>query len=162
MKRNAVLSCVRGLTLSVAIGLMTGFCATAEEIDRFTFQPVVRIEINLTQNSTIQGFVFEAPYLSEQLSEELDRDLFPHLGLRPDAQIIQCDSESRAAFDLAVQDFVDRVESSLLNGGTQENLNELRHLATSITFHSIPLGQLPETDQVVFTIPNIEVHDEKY
>ena len=99
-----------------------------------TFNPVVRIEINLPQNPTIQGFVFEAPFLSEELSDELTNDLLPLLGRGPHSTAIKCEASDRQAYDNQLQDFIELVQSNSLDDGTIKNLEALMHLAKSITF----------------------------
>ena len=59
-------------------------------------------EIDLAQNTKINGFVFETPFFSEGLSKELDSDLFVLLGVNLGAKTLKCDLGRRAAFDLAV------------------------------------------------------------
>ena len=61
-----------------------------------------RQEIDLAQNTKINGFVFETPFFSEGLSKELDSDLFVLLGVNLGAKTLKCDLGRRAAFDLAV------------------------------------------------------------
>ena len=127
-----------------------------DEIERFTFQPVVRIEIDLAQNVKVNGFVFEAPFLSNRLSQEIDRDFFTLLGITSDTAPPKCDSKSRAAFDLAVKDFAYRVESNKLDDETLKNLSDLMRLAASITISPVSQAALSEVDQVIFSIPNTE------
>ncbi len=129
---------------------------TIESVASAAFGPVVRIEVNLPHNATINGFVFQAPFLSEQLSEELDAELLPLLGLGSALQVQGCptpawpraawspctpsivtkcaDEASRQAFDRQVQAFAERVKSGSLDAATLQNLDDLMHLATSISF----------------------------
>ncbi len=129
---------------------------TIESVASAAFEPVVRIEANLPNNPTINGFVFQAPFLSEQSSEELNGNLLPLLGLGSALQVHECptpawpraawspcvpsvvtkcdDDASRQAFNSQVQAFVERVKSGSLDAETLENLDDLMHLATSISF----------------------------
>lgn len=115
------------------------FCyfIAADVVSKTKWQPIVRIEINLPINSTIQGFVFEAPFLSAQLLEQLNSDLLPLLGLGSESSTRNCDPSNRQIFDSQVQDYIERVKIKLLDDRTLENLDGLIHLANSITFQRV-------------------------
>jgi hypothetical protein len=106
----------------------------ADVVSQIRWQPVVRIDVNLPRNPTIQGFVFEAPFLSDQLLEQLDSDLLPLLGLGSESSSRNCDPSNRQMFDSQVQCYFERVKNKELDDRTLENLDELLHLANSITF----------------------------
>lgn len=139
------------------------FCAglSQDRLAAATFQPVVRILVDLPENPTISGFVFQAPFLSKHLSQELDAELLPILGLGSALQVQgcptppwpsaarapcvpsdsrKCDDASWQAFDSRVQAFIERFKSGALDAGTLENLDDLMHLATSISFTEGPGG----------------------
>jgi len=96
--------------------------------------PTFRIEINLPNNPTINGFVFEAPLLSEQFSNEVESDLYPLLGLNSNMIPTKCDDKSQQAFDAKLKVFLDKLINRSADSGTVKNLDELTHLATSIIF----------------------------
>jgi hypothetical protein len=109
------------------------FCfRVAMDAPKPTFNPVVRIEINLPQNPIIQGFVFEAPFLSEQLSDDLNNDLMSLLGLGPNSAGRKCDDSNRQEFEVHLQGFIELVKTSSLDSSTLENLDVLMNLAMSI------------------------------
>jgi hypothetical protein len=112
------------------------FCYRIAEdfVNEAVWQPVVRIEVNLPLNSTIHGFVFEAPFLSDPLKEQLNNDLLPLIGLGSEAGTRNCDPSNRQEFDSQVQEYVERLKVKELDDRTLENLDELMHLANSITF----------------------------
>jgi hypothetical protein len=100
---------------------------------QFDTTPIFRVEVNLPNNPTVNGFVFQAPFLSEKLTGQLNSNLYPLLGL--DSQMIpaKCDMASRDAFDTAVSTYVEKIQNNSLDAETLNNLVVLIHLAKSIT-----------------------------
>lgn len=96
--------------------------------------PTFRIEINLPNNPTVNGFVFEAPLFSEQFYSEIESDIYPLLGLGSDMIPTKCDDESQQAFDAKLKIFLDKLTNELADSETSKNLDELIHLANSIVF----------------------------
>lgn len=104
-----------------------------------SYQPVVVILLDLPSNSTINGFVFEAPFLSQDLSKQLDSELLPLLMLGDIRE--QCiHTADLEEFNRRVQAFVERVRARSLDAETLQNLDDLMHLATSISFTEGPGG----------------------
>jgi len=133
------------------------FCyrISADVVNQTKWQPIVRIEINLPNNSTIQGFVFEAPFLSAQLLEQLNSDLLPLLGLGSEASSRNCDPSNRQMFDSQVQDYIDWVKNKELDDMTLKNLDELMHLANSITFQRTEvITYIVKSGDTIFEIAN--------
>jgi len=110
-----------------ATSLCYGFLSTM-------LYPTFRTEINLPNNPTINGFVFEAPLFSEQFSDEVESDLYPLLGLDSDMTPTKCDDKSQQAFDAKLKVFLDKLINKSADSETVKNLDELTHLATSIVF----------------------------
>lgn len=98
--------------------------------------PVIRIEINLPNGKYVKGFVFEVPFLSEKMFEQVRKDVYKDFLM--DDQFFpffeSCQPENRAKFDLKVLKFLDKLETNSLDVETQENLKDLLHFAESITF----------------------------
>jgi len=100
----------------------------------FYTTPVFRIEVNLPNNSTINGFVFEAPFLSEQFSNQVKNNLYPLLGLDADMVPTKCGEVDQQAFDTQLMSFIEKINAKTTDGETQRKLDQLIHLATSIRF----------------------------
>lgn len=100
----------------------------------FYTKPIFRIEVNLPNNPTVNGFVFEAPFLSEKLSIQVKNDLYPLLGLGPDMFPTKCSDADQKAFDAKLIAFVEMINMKTTDRETQRKLDELIHLATSIQF----------------------------
>jgi hypothetical protein len=99
--------------------------------------PIFRIEVNLPDNPTINGFVFLVPFLSENLFDEIKRDIYPLFLVEPElipSYPESCYPENRQPFDDQVEKFIERIKTSDLDGDTLRNLNDLEHLAESIVF----------------------------
>jgi len=105
-----------------------------ESAPGFYSTPVFRIEVNLPSNLRINGFVFEAPFFSEQFSKQIETDLYPLLGLGSDMVPTKCDDVNQQAFDAQLKVFIERISNKLADGETLKKLGELTHLATSIVF----------------------------
>ena len=127
----------------------------ADEASKAKWQPIVRIEINLPTNPAIQGFVFEAPFLSAQLLDQLNSNLLPLLGLGSESSIRNCDPSNRQMFDSQVQDNIERVKNKELDDMTLKNLDELLHLANSITFQRTEvITYIVKSGDTIFEIAN--------
>lgn len=100
----------------------------------FYTTPVFRIEVNLPNNSTINGFVFEAPFLSEHFFNQVKNDLYPLLGLGSDMAPTKCGEVNQQAFDAQIISFIEKINANTTDDETQRTLDELIHLATSIRF----------------------------
>jgi len=100
----------------------------------FYTTPVFRIEVDLPDNPKINGFVFEAPFYSEQFSNEVKNELYPLLGLESDMIPTRCDEKSQQAFDAKLKVFLDNLTNKLADSETLKKLDALTHLANSINF----------------------------
>jgi hypothetical protein len=98
----------------------------------FYTKPVFRIEINLPNNPTINGFIFEAPSFSEQFSNEVKNDLYPLLGLGLDMVPTKCSEADQKAFDAKLKILLENISTKAIDGETQRKLDELMHLVNSI------------------------------
>jgi hypothetical protein len=98
--------------------------------------PIFRIEINLPHHPRIHGFVFQAPFLSASLMEEIKSEIYP-LFLEEPGMIPKypeaCSPENRQPFDEQVLKFIQRLETRSLDAETLKNMDDLIHLAESIT-----------------------------
>jgi hypothetical protein len=133
------------------------FCyrISAEEFPQTKWQPIVRIEVNLPNNPSIQGFVFEAPFLSNQLSELLNNDLLPFISLGSATRIRNCSASNMQSFDTQVQAYIERVKAKDLDEATLQNLDELLHLANSITFQRTEvITYIVKSGDTIFEIAN--------
>ena len=106
-------------------------CNSAPE---FYATPVFRIEVNLPDNPTINGFVFEAPFLSEQLSNDVERGLYPLLGVDSNRMPHKCSEADQRAFDTQLLFLMEKIKTQKVDSETQRKLDELLHLAESIRF----------------------------
>jgi hypothetical protein len=116
------------------------FC---ENTHQFT-SPIFRIEVNLPDNPTINGLVFEIPFLSEALLKEVQNTIYPLLlsEIRNDPSsepffvpsFETCRRENRQPFDNQVYRFIDRMQTKSLDNDTVKKLDELIYLANSISF----------------------------
>lgn len=95
--------------------------------------PVFRIEISLPDNPTINGFVFEAPFFSEQFAGRVENELYPLLGARVDWRPSKCDASGRESFNALHTAMIESIINQTSDGETLENMDELIHLAESIT-----------------------------
>lgn len=100
----------------------------------FNTTPVFRIEVNLPTNSKINGFVFEAPFYSEQFLNQVKDDLYPLLVLGSDMLPTKCGELDQLAFDNQLKSFLEKINTRTIDDQTQRKLDELIHLATSIRF----------------------------
>lgn len=100
----------------------------------FYTTPVFRIEVNLPTNSKINGFVFEAPFYSEQFLNQVKDDLYPLLGLGSDMLPTKCGELDQLAFDNQLKSFLEKINTRTIDDQTQRKIDELIHLATSIRF----------------------------
>ncbi len=96
--------------------------------------PVFRVEVNLPDNPTINGFVFEAPFFSEQFAAQVENDLYPLLDVRRDERPSKCDDASRQAFDAKRVALIESITDRTADAETLEKVDELLHLAESITW----------------------------
>jgi len=101
-------------------------------LENWQTMPVFRIEISLPDNPTINGFVFEAPFFSEQFAGRVRNDLYPLLGARLDWRASKCDGSSRRAFDAQLMTLIESITDRSADAETLENVDELVHLAESI------------------------------
>jgi len=93
-----------------------------------------RIEINLPNNSTINGFVFESSFSSDELSNQLENDLYPILGIGTAMFPTKCSDEDQKAFDKKLDAIIEKINERTIDEKTQNNIDELIHLAMSIHF----------------------------
>lgn len=102
----------------------------------FSPMPAFRLEINLPDNPTINGFVWQVPFISEQFSNQLNSDLYPLLGLDANTEAVtKCDAESQQKYDAQRAIYLEQIKNRSVEAGTQKNLDELFHLVNSIIFH---------------------------
>lgn len=133
------------------------FCyrISADVVNQTIWQPIVRIEVNLPNNPSIQGFVFEAPFLSDQSSEQLNSDLLPIISLGSATSTRNCDASNMQRFDNQVQEYIERVRAKNLDEATLQNLDELLHLANSITFQRTEvITYIVQSGDTIFEIAN--------
>jgi hypothetical protein len=109
-------------------------CETAGMLGAGGKTPFIRIEIDLPNNPTINGLVFEAPFLSEQSSNQLESDLYPMLGPDPGTSPTNCAEENLQAFEVQRLIFLNRILSRSIDSDTLKHLDEMTHLAASIVF----------------------------
>jgi Tol biopolymer transport system component len=119
--------------------------------DSWTTAPTFRIEVNLPENPTINGFVFEAPFFSEQFADQVKTDLYPLLGIQPDAIPHKCDESSRQAFDAQLTTLLESITGRSADVETLENVDELVHLAESIAFRTSSVAPVPSWRQILFS-----------
>lgn len=100
----------------------------------FYTTPVFRIEVDLPDNPTINGFVFEAPFYSEQFFNDIKNELYPLLGLDSDMIPTRCNEKSQQAFDANLMVFLEKLADKSVDSETMKNLDELTYLANSIVF----------------------------
>ena len=93
-----------------------------------------RIEINLPNNPTINGFVFESSFSSDELSNQLENDLYPILGIGTAMFPTKCSDEDQKAFDKKLDAIIEKINERTIDDETQNNIDELIHLTTSIKF----------------------------
>jgi hypothetical protein len=108
------------------------------EVSHRDTSPVFRIEINLPDNPTINGFVFIVPFLSEPLYEEIKKDIYSLFLKGPEMMPSYpeaCYPENRQPFDEEVKKFIERLQARSLDAETLMNLDDLIHLAGSITLN---------------------------
>lgn len=97
--------------------------------------PIIRIEINLPEHPQINGFVFEVPFLSESLFEEVKKDIYSLFLVEPELMPVYpeaCYPENRQPFDHQVMKFIERVRTRSVDAETLMNIDQLTHLAESI------------------------------
>ena len=102
--------------------------------------PAFRIEINLPDNPTIHGFVFEAPLFSEQLANRIKENLYPLLGMANDMIPTKCTAADQMAYDTLLMEVVDQLITRAVDKETLLKFDELIHLATSIDFRLASTG----------------------
>jgi hypothetical protein len=112
--------------------------------------PVFRIEISLPDNPTINGFVFEAPFFSEQFAGRVHNDLYPLLGARLDWRASKCDQASREAFDAQLMALIETITNRTADAETLEKVDEMVHLAESIAFRTSAVAPLPSWHHILF------------
>ncbi len=112
------------------------FCYRIAEdvVNQTKWQPIVRIEVNLPNNPIIQGFMFESPFLSIQLLEQLNADLLSLIGLGSATSTRDCSASNMQSFGTHVQAYIEQVKAKDLDKTALQNMDELLHLANSITF----------------------------
>lgn len=96
-----------------------------------------RIEINLPNNPTINGFVFESSFGSEEFSNQLENELYPILGIGTNGSSMyptKCDGENQKAFDQQLNSILEKLNNRTVDSETQNNIDELIQLAMSIHF----------------------------
>jgi hypothetical protein len=109
----------------------------------WTTAPTFRVEVNLPKNPTINGFVFEAPLFSEQFADQVETVLYPLLGIRPNTIPSICDESSRQAFDAQLASLIESITDRSADAETLKNVDELIHLAESITVQTSTATPLP-------------------
>ena len=108
-------------------------CANAGGPGSF-LTPIFRIEINLPKNPSINGFVFQSPFISAQLADQLKNDLYPLIGLGADMLPTKCAAADQQAFDTQRMVYIKQFTKRTADPETQTTLDELTRLATSIVF----------------------------
>jgi len=93
-----------------------------------------RIEINLPNNPTINGFAIESSFSSNELFNQLENDLYPILGIGTAMFPTKCSDEDQKAFDKKLDAIIEKINERTIDEKTQNNIDELIHLATSIKF----------------------------
>jgi hypothetical protein len=96
--------------------------------------PLFRVEVNLPDNPTINGFVFEAPFVSPQFADRVQNVLFPLLAMDSDGSAHQCDAASQEAYDAEQALLIQSLTAHSADEETLKTLDELTHLAESIGF----------------------------
>lgn len=98
--------------------------------------PIFRIEVNLPHHPRIHGLVFQVPFLSASLMEEIRTQIYP-LFLEEPEMIPKypeaCSLGNRQLFDEQVLKFIQQLEARSLDAETLKNMDDLIHLAESIT-----------------------------
>jgi hypothetical protein len=95
-------------------------------------RPLATVAIDLAGGPKINGFVFVAPILSDQLDDQLGEIL----GAEYNATQEAChDIERRQQFDAKVKEIKDSIEMGTMDRDTQANIDRLLHLAESIQFN---------------------------
>ncbi|MDD3827099.1 MAG: hypothetical protein PHY79_14125 [Anaerolineae bacterium] len=102
------------------------------DLTGWTATPVFRIEISLPDNPTINGFVFEAPFFSEQFATLVESDLYRRIGISVNWEPRRCDEASKEAFDAELARLTDSLMERTADAETVEKVDELIHLAESI------------------------------
>jgi len=95
-------------------------------------RPLATVAIDLAGGPKINGFVFVAPILSDQLYKQLGEIL----GAEYNTTQESCnDIERRRQFDAKVKEIKAAIEAGTVEIGTKERINQLLHIAESIQFH---------------------------
>jgi hypothetical protein len=95
------------------------------------FSPIGILEINLPASGKINGFVFAAPILSDQLESELAGIL----GVGDQSKDTKClDAALQQHFDAKVKAIIDAIKAGTVDSATQANISQLLRLAQSIRF----------------------------
>jgi hypothetical protein len=94
--------------------------------------PLAFVWVLLPDNPQINGFVFAAPFLSDEAAEhvlELRREI---LGWSPETYHTRCAPDQQAAFDEALGLYLADLDAGQVDAETLENVAALRHLAESV------------------------------
>ncbi len=97
---------------------------------RTIYQPIGVNLMNLPKNPKINGFAIAAPFLYDQLQNELDS----LLGIIPEQGATLCDNSHMEAYNQKVQEMMDAFMHNRLEDVSRRNLELLIHLAHSINF----------------------------
>lgn len=94
-----------------------------------------RIEVNLPNSNNVNGFVLETVFLSQNLLDEVSRDIYSTFLVETEEISFpkSCDTASQQAFDELITKFIERLQTKSLDTETQNNLDNLIHVAESIT-----------------------------
>jgi hypothetical protein len=88
------------------------------------------IAIDLPTHAVVNGFVFVAPFLSEELVTEIQNQAETTLG----AGISNCDPTTEAHFDVWINAMIASIQGGTADSVTMSNLEKIYHLAQSIKF----------------------------
>jgi hypothetical protein len=97
-------------------------------------QPVFRIEINLPDNPRINGFVIEAPFLSDEFITKMENELYSLIGFGEEGLAAKCGQEDQQAFDTLLLEFLEEINTRTMDDEINSNLDQLHHLVNSINF----------------------------
>lgn len=97
--------------------------------------PIAIIEINLPNNSLVNGFVFVSRFLSEQQTNNLNADYHDILGLTAETMMpTNCAAINQAEFDSEIEALIENIRTGSTDEETNNNIQQLEYMASSVTF----------------------------
>jgi Tol biopolymer transport system component len=120
------------------------------DVGSWTTRPAFRIEVNLPNNPTINGFVFEASFFSKQFSNQVEKDLYPLLGISSDMVPRKCDAASQQVFDAQLVVLIKSITTRSADAETLKKLDQLTHLAGSIAFQTSAVAPVSSWRHILF------------